>query len=126
MVRANLHLEAVLRLGVWAHHDAGVVQEDVDPLLLGVDLGRALPHRGEAGQIALVDDQVGVGDLRMLNSAYTVGRSLSRDILYRVVHPLCRKVLQIRSWGRVGHYCIYLLPKQTLVTVTKHCERVDE
>ena len=64
MVGANLHLEAVLSFGVGAHHHASVVQEDINPVFLGVDLGRALPHGGEAGQIALVDDEVGVGDLR--------------------------------------------------------------
>ena len=68
MVRADLHLEAVLGLGVGTHHHTGVVQEDVDPLLLGVDLLRALPHGGEAGEITLVDDEVGVGDLRVRNS----------------------------------------------------------
>ena len=74
VIGANLHLEALLSLGVGAHHDAGIVQEYVDPLLLGVDLLGALPDRGETGQVALVDDEVGIGDLKRQNLHYNAYR----------------------------------------------------
>ena len=45
----------VLSLGVWAHHDPSVVNEDIDSLLLLVDLPGALPDRLEARQVAPVD-----------------------------------------------------------------------
>ena len=53
----------VCSLGVGAHHDAGVVDEDVDPVLLGVDLLGALADGLEAGEVALVDGDVGAGNL---------------------------------------------------------------
>ena len=49
-------------LRVRAHHDAGVVDEDVDALLLRVDLLGARPDRLEAGEVALVH-----GDVRAAN-----------------------------------------------------------
>ena len=55
VVRPDLHLEPVLSLGEWAHHDSGVVDEDVDALLLLVDILGALTDGLQARQVAPVE-----------------------------------------------------------------------
>ncbi len=53
MVGAELHLEAIGRLGLGTHHDPGVVDQDVHGVLLLVEGGRALPDRFQGGQVQL-------------------------------------------------------------------------
>ena len=44
VVSANLHLETVLSLHVGAHHNPGIVDQDIDGLLLGIDLLGTFAH----------------------------------------------------------------------------------
>jgi hypothetical protein len=63
VIRAQLHVKAVLRLPAGTAHDAAVVHEQVDLLLLSQEPPRALAHRAERRQVALfhVDNVAGLG-----------------------------------------------------------------
>ena len=51
VVGAELHVEALLRLPLGAEHDPGVVDEDVELVLVDEQLARALAHRLEGGEV---------------------------------------------------------------------------
>ena len=53
VVRPHSHLEAVLGLGVGTVADPGVVDEDVDPVDLGLESLRASADRGQTAQVEL-------------------------------------------------------------------------
>jgi hypothetical protein len=65
VIGSELQLEAVNGCAPFGNrHDAGVVDEHVDVLLVGEPPGGEAAHRGEVGDIELVEDDVGVGDSR--------------------------------------------------------------
>mgnify|MGYP001811003622 CR=1 FL=1 len=55
MIRAELHLEALLRLPARTHHHAGVVDEQVELFEAGVHALRKLAHRLQVGQVDELD-----------------------------------------------------------------------
>ena len=63
VVGAELHLEPVGRLPAGDGHDAGVVDQDVEPVVSGGETGRERPHRGQIGQVERGHLHVGAGHL---------------------------------------------------------------
>jgi len=51
MVGAELHLETVLSPGIWGRHHAGIVDQQVQPLVMHLELGGKTTDRGLAGQV---------------------------------------------------------------------------
>ena len=53
MIGTELHIKAILRFPVGTVHDASIVDQDVNPLLLIQEVLGTLSHRGQRGKVKL-------------------------------------------------------------------------